>query len=403
MLTGKNSQEDLKKLENLKTNISPKLQSVFYKIALDMSILANHIEPVFTRYSEQMQKIARTLEPTFTRYNEQIQKIAKTLEPALTGYNEQIQKIAKTLEPALTGYSEQMQKIAKTLEPTFTRYNEQIQKIAKTLEPAFTRYNEQIQKIAKTLEPAFTRYSEQIQELSKTFNYAYKYHFPDNWGNKITIDYVDLCKSGFPIIFIPNSKILDKVIKAKTFSLKKTVLCKNDQTIINDCENAIKECKCLNKDIKAHIISSILSYKNKNYRSAQSSATIVFDCLLEYIIDVKVIRKLQNNKKKLASNVVSKIKIIDFDKLSFSKVPFYTILMIPIINNALKLFAIGDKNTFVNEYNRHMSIHTVSSIQYKRSNALIAIMLITNICVITDKLGKNWLGKTAKMYGIDVK
>lgn len=267
-------------------------------------------------------------------------------------------------------------------------------KMAKIMDPIIKEYS----KLVETLNP-------QLSKFSEILTAHFKFHFPSNWqdGDNITTDCIDLCKIGLPIIFMPNSKILDKVIKSKTISSKKTVLCKNDQIIINDCENAIKECKCLNKDIKAHIISSILSYKNKNYRSAQSSATIVFDCLLEYVFDVKTIRKLQNNQKKLASNVVSQIKKIDFDRLSFSKMPCYTILMIPIIKNALKVFTIGDKNTFVNEYNRHMSTHTVSQTQYKRSNALIAIMLIVNIYIITDKLGKNWLEKAAKIYGIDVK
>ena len=45
---------------------------------------------------------------------------------------------------------------------------------------------------------------------------------------------------------------------------------------------------------------------------------------------------------------------------------------------------------------------TSSQTPCKRSNALIAIMLIVNIYIVTDKLGENWLEKTAKVYGVDV-
>ncbi|MGB4768037.1 MAG: hypothetical protein WBP22_02155 [Candidatus Saccharimonas sp.] len=68
------------------------------------------------------------------------------------------------------------------------------------------------------------------------------------------------------------------------------------------------------------------------------------------------------------------------------------------IAHALAGFEINDRTTYPKDFNRRVSIHTVSAQQYKRSNALIAIMTITSLAIVTEKQGKYWLSGIAKFY-----
>ena len=91
---------------------------------------------------------------------------------------------------------------------------------------------------------------------------------------------------------------------------------------------------------------------------------------------------------------------IDLMEVPLGRMPFYTVLMLPVVGHMLTDFSIGDRSTYVNDANRHASSHTISSKQYKKSNALLTIMAVTSICKVTQLNGKYWLQKSAQQYGI---
>lgn len=230
-----------------------------------------------------------------------------------------------------------------------------------------------------------------------------KAHFPDNWHPDDMDKCDDLCMQGVPIIFVPRAEVVSKITKAKNMAGIKQVINKNDDAIIEDCEKAIAEANWLSKDMKEQIRESIDSYKCKKYRAAQSTATVAFDCLLNEIIDIRQWRRANNDSKALSARKVKQLTdefTGDLMELPVSRAPFYTLMMFPIIGQMLATFEIGDKASYKNDFNRHMSAHTVSSRQYKRSNALLAIMTIASICKITQLRGKNWMQVSAKEYGV---
>ncbi len=257
--------------------------------------------------------------------------------------------------------------------------------------------------MAKLTESGVLTATQKIADSFAEITRGLKAHFPDNWppGEMKKCD--DLCMQGIPIIFIPRSDIVTKMVRAKNITGIKQVIVRNDNNIIDDCEKAVSESSWLSRDMREQIIESIDSYKNKRYRAAQSTATVAFDCLLNEIIDIRLWRRANNNSKALSHGKVKQLTdefAGNLMELPLSRAPFYTLLMFPVIGQMLAVFEIGDKTSYKNDFNRHMSAHTVSARQYKRSNALMAVMTLASICKVTELRGKNWMQISAKEYGV---
>lgn len=244
-----------------------------------------------------------------------------------------------------------------------------------------------------------------ISELAELFSKSLDGHFPDNWPEDKMSEAAALCISGVPIVFVPRKEIVYKMIQAgNTTSIKKVIVA-NDTDIISDCEKAIAESSWLPKDMSDHIGDAIKSYKLGMYRASQSTSAIAFDSLLNEVINMRKLRKDHSIPRQLSHAVVKNLTDQqrfqgDLMQLPLGKEPFYTLLMFPIIGSMLAPFVIGDKTTYTKELNRHESVHTVSSRQYKKSNALWSIMTIASICKITQLRNKNWMQLSAKTYGV---
>lgn len=227
-------------------------------------------------------------------------------------------------------------------------------------------------------------------------------HLPNNWPRSKLREAANLCIKGVPIVFVPRASLIRKLVKAQDVpNIKRIVAHKSNATlIIEDCEKALADCAWLSKDMHEHIQESIMCFKNGQYRGAQSTATIAFDSLLNDVVDMSARRK--KDKKALAHGQVRNYTKwtdgMDLMRVPLGSVPFYTVLMLPIIGHMLTDFAIGDRATHLNDANRHAAAHTISSRQYKKSNALLTIMAVASICKVTQLNGKHWLQKASEQY-----
>jgi hypothetical protein len=280
-------------------------------------------------------------------------------------------------------------------------YGEEIQKVLISVAEAQ-------QKLVKSLNLIDTKkILEGISSLNKSLSgmtTRFDAHLPSNWSGGIFRHAANLCIQGVPIIFVPRDTIVNKLIKAKDLPSIKRIIAhnKNAPLIIEDCKRSLNECDWLSKDMREHIQESITCFKNGQYRAAQSTAIIAFDSLLNVVVDMSVHRK--KNKKALAHNHVKNYTSLpdgtDLMEVPLGSMPFYTVLMLPIIGHMLTDFAIGDRATYLNDANRHASSHTINSRQYKKSNALLTIMAVTSVCKVTQLNGKYWLQKSAEQYDI---
>ena len=248
---------------------------------------------------------------------------------------------------------------------------------------------------------------EGITNLTKSFSgfaTGLTAHLPDNWSGSKLRGAARLCVQGVPVVFVPRTAIVSKLIKAKDLQSVKRIIAhnKNAPLIIEDCEKALADSDWLPKDMREHIQESIACFKNGQYRAAQSTSIIAFDSLLNVVIDMSAHRK--KNKRALAYSHVKTYTSwtdgIDLMEVPLGRMPFYTVLMLPVVGHMLTDFSIGDRTTYVNDANRHASSHTISSKQYKKSNALLTIMAVASICKVTQLNGKYWIQKSAQQYGI---
>lgn len=243
-----------------------------------------------------------------------------------------------------------------------------------------------------------------IAESAAKFADGISAHLPDNWPSRKLQESASLCIQGVPIIFVPRAAIIKKLLNKDMPSIKRVIAHNNNAPlIIEDCKKALDDCEWLSKDMREHIRESIVCFENGQYRAAQSTAIIAFDSLLNDVIDMSPYRK--KNKKMLAYSKVKKYTGwtdgIDLMEVPLGHVPFYTVLMLPIIGHMLVDFDIGDKATHLNDANRHASSHTIGSRQYKKSNALLTIMAVVSICKVTQLNGRWWLQKVSEQYNTD--
>lgn len=225
-------------------------------------------------------------------------------------------------------------------------------------------------------------------------------HFPRNWPIARRVDCAKLCEQGLPIVFVPSTHIINELLAAKTPAAQKRVLVRHDTEIIQDCRDQLNRYEVVSRELIDHITASIDAYQVGNYRAAQSTATIAFDALMPIIYDMRVRYKGKGNK--LAARYVHALSSdLATDILRHpltSHTMFYSMACLPMIAHALARFDIGDRTTYAKDFNRHTGTHTVSAQQYKHSNALIAIMTVTSLCVVTEKRGRYWLSGIAKFY-----
>lgn len=278
--------------------------------------------------------------------------------------------------------------------------------IQPTIEPIrqmMANITRQITAVQSIFEP-ITRIAADIQKIVKPLMAlvgSASPHFPSNWPLARRADCAKLCEQGLPIVFVTSARIIDKLLVAKTPAAQKRVLVHHDAEIVQDCRDRLSQHEVLSRDLIDHITASLDAYQAGNYRAAQSTATIAFDSLMPIIYDMRV--RYKGKGTKLAAKYVHELSSdLATDILRHpltGQTMFYAMACLPTIAHALAGFEINDRTTYAKDFNRHVSIHTVSAQQHKRSNALIAIMTITSLAIVTEKQGKYWLSGIAKFYG----
>lgn len=292
-------------------------------------------------------------------------------------------------------------------------YTKMFERIINPMQDVFTNITRSVSTLTTNIvaiNQAFSRlYSSdfigKITELAQTIAKAGQEasrHFPDNWPPGKLKECIALCESGMPIVFIPRAELVSKLAAIKDTAAQKRFLLKHDKEIIDECRQKIAQVTILPKDFQAHSTASLDAYESGNYRAAQSTACVTLDALLPLLLDMR--QAYKTNKGKLAERQVrelsQKLATDLMRKPLTADTTLYAIACFPLLAGALDSFQIGDRQSYKKHFNRHMTTHTVNHMQYKQSNALIALMTVTSLCIVTDKLGKYWLTRAFKRYGL---
>jgi hypothetical protein len=259
---------------------------------------------------------------------------------------------------------------------------------------------------------------EVIKPIIKT-DEEYEFHFSENWKiDTVSISALeDLSKRGISMMSVP-SQITQELEGCKSKSEISSVLVKNEETLIRNCRQILNKVK--NRDYRDHFEQAIKCYEKKYYRASQSAASVIIDSKLEDIFDMKTNkwrayalsnrvykdnlsdkekkRELKRTSMVLAYNVMLKVtsELFKYENgLPLNpKVPYYALLTAKSLESVFeKDFTVADKRSLKSDnfFHRHRSAHSVSSKVFTRVNALVSIMLISDLMTIEDRYAKNWM------------
>lgn len=335
--------------------------------AHDLSRLDDHdLRRIIVAYAKLEHQVFGDIADTASIYTDFRSALGKYYQDMIEGFTKVIQPTIEPIRRMMTELTRQLTGIQAIFEPV-------------------TRIATDLQKI--------------VQPLMKLVGSA-SAHFPSNWPIAKRVECAKLCEQGLPIVFVPKAEIISKLLVAKGSAAQKNVLIRHDAEILQDCRDKLCTREVISGEMSDHILASIDAYQSGNYRAAQSTATVAFDSLMPVIYDMRV--RYRGKGSKLAAGYVRKLADdLATDILRHpltSQTMFYSVACTPVIAHALASFEINDRTTYSKDFNRHSSAHTVSARQYKRSNALIAIMTVTSLCLVTEKRGRYWLSGIAKFY-----
>ncbi len=235
----------------------------------------------------------------------------------------------------------------------------------------------------------------------------YIMHIPQNWTG-IDIKILEsMSIQGLPLLSVPNT-ILSELELSDSYKNAITKMLAKDKAIIDSCSEIIKTISSTN--YRKHFAESIKAYELGLFRASQSASIVILDSKMEDLFDFSNKgwrRQGKDIDKSLAYRTVNYITTEIFKdevKLPLNNgVPFYSILCARVLFKVFAVeFKIGNKNAWhkIDTLNRPMGAHTVSGLQYKKANALLAIMLISDLFIIESKYAKHWLEKLVREYNL---
>lgn len=215
--------------------------------------------------------------------------------------------------------------------------------------------------------PALARLNETIQNL-----------FPPNWGDARPRDWDEfkdmLAHEGIPVLWVPGPKIIAAIFEAEAPAERRRVISRRWKGIVTDCERVLEGVTHGHlADERGFALDCVRALRDGHVAPAQALASNLLDSVMQRFISKNFRRELTNNEFK--DNGVT----FDFDDYSFR----LALTFAPVWCAHAK-YKPWEGDPIPSDYVRHASVHGVSRRQYKRINAVIALMLVTSVIKFFD-------------------
>lgn len=221
--------------------------------------------------------------------------------------------------------------------------------------------------IRAQLTPTFERLNTLVQNL-----------FPPNWGDARPRDWdefrVILAHEGIPMLWVPGPDIVAAIFAAESPAERRRVISRRWKGIVSDCETVLEGVTHRRlADERSFALDCVRALREGHPNAAQALAANLLDSVMQRFISKNFRRELTNNEFK--TNGVT----FDFDDYSFRLA-----LTFAPVWCAHARYKPWKGDPIPSEYGRHASVHGVSRRQYKRINAVIALMLVTSVIKFFD-------------------
>lgn len=178
-------------------------------------------------------------------------------------------------------------------------------------------------------------------------------------------------RTGIPLYRVPRRKIAERLLRARKLSRARTVLVDHWKKIVDDCRQALGSCDRASALCQMEYAFAALDTADAGHlHAAQTLATAALDSELTY----------QFNRDKHAITNHDRNPDGDFADLG----PAAALAFGPIWR-AHSTYRPINGDPIPRRYNRHATIHSVCPRQFRKSNAITALMVLTSfICWIND-------------------
>jgi hypothetical protein len=216
-------------------------------------------------------------------------------------------------------------------------------------------------------EPLF----ESIRKLTRNL-------FPSNWGDARppSIDVLEsiLVDEGIPLMWVPGPKIVEAIFKAGNASERRRVISRRWKGIIADCEAVLDGVTfAAITDERDFALQCVQALRDGHTSAAQALAANLLD---------SVLRKYFNDASR--QKVTSNNFLRDGIKFDLDDHIFRVSLTFAPVWCAHVKYRTEHGDPIPSTYGRHPSAHAVSRTQYKRVNAVLAIMVVTSVIKFFD-------------------
>lgn len=245
-----------------------------------------------------------------------------------------------------------------------------------SLLPDMTKFNENIM---KSLEPVIAdfnkRYAAQFDEIAKNLAKIAARAYPPNWqlddGLVRLPDDLEtlLINEGIPLAWVPPTHVLEKLFAAQTPGERRRVLSSNWKAIVTECTlvlNSVEEKKLAVYVEFAREASETLA--EGRWKASQALSTNILDSFLHQKFTTASRKALTNQKQ----------------RVDWQKFPMRVALVVGALSGGYAEYWPKNGEEIPKQFSRHASAHGLSSRQYSRLNAVIALMNVVGLIKVSE-------------------
>lgn len=195
--------------------------------------------------------------------------------------------------------------------------------------------------------------------------------YPPNWISDIDLTILEeiLFHDGIPVVWIPNSELLERIVYAHDRKARVSVLMEESDVLFKDCIRIIDESQheSLGK-IKPLAKTSIAAWKEYP-EAAQALAVVVTDALIQKWLPSITTMSHYSDIREIVKQPLSEIAIVNVRQS----------LALAVIYRFYTEFDVNKPETAPSELSRHVTVHSATTDHLHRGNSLIAIMVMSSL------------------------
>jgi hypothetical protein len=211
-----------------------------------------------------------------------------------------------------------------------------------------------------------------VIDFARRFHQEWAEALPPNWRHlrPAEVDAVIgvMARTGLGLVWVPRAEVVSEILQAADDEARLAVLLGHEKNVLDDLEKALAEVMAVQlADGQRAVGEALQSYRAGQRWSAQALAAAVLTTLVEGQLGFRM-NELRREFKSF-DPMEGTGPLADLRLLA---------LIVAMANRVLSRF-LRPTDPIPATFNRHASLHAVSSTQYTLENALRALMLATSL------------------------